>query len=132
MLALSIRQPWAALLVSGRKTIEIRKWQTAVRGRVLIHASSIADQRAEAWAWIEPDVAALSHQYGGIIGEATLTDVIKYSDPATFAADVTEHKNYADWYQPPAMFGFVFEQAKVLPFRRYKGDVKFFDVPDPK
>ena len=37
--ALSVRQPWAALLVAGRKTVEVRTWSTAVRGRVFIHAA---------------------------------------------------------------------------------------------
>lgn len=127
-LALSIRQPWAGLLVAGRKTIEVRKWWTAQRGRILIHASSYPDQRAESWAWVQPDVAPLTELYGGIIGEAELVDVRKYADPGAFAAEVPMHFNYADWFQPPALYGFVFALPKALPFRRYKGDVKFFEV----
>src|SRR5204863_2700985 len=37
--ALSLKQPWAALLVHGRKSVEVRSWPTARRGRVLIHAA---------------------------------------------------------------------------------------------
>ena len=36
MYALSIKQPWAALVVQGLKTIEIRRWPTARRGQILI------------------------------------------------------------------------------------------------
>ena len=39
MLALSIRQPWAWLILNGGKDIENRSWPTKVRGRVLVHAS---------------------------------------------------------------------------------------------
>ena len=39
MIALSIRQPWATLIVTGRKNIENRTWKTDVRGRIYIHAS---------------------------------------------------------------------------------------------
>ena len=39
MLALSIRQPWAWLIVHGWKDIENRTWRTRVRGRFLIHAA---------------------------------------------------------------------------------------------
>ena len=39
MLALSVRQPWAELIIAGRKTIEYRSQPTAIRGRVLIYAS---------------------------------------------------------------------------------------------
>ncbi|WP_229215634.1 ASCH domain-containing protein [Duganella sp. CY15W] len=39
MKALSIRQPWAWLIVNGYKDIENRSWSTNVRGKVLVHAS---------------------------------------------------------------------------------------------
>lgn len=39
MKALSIRQPWAWLIVNGFKDIENRSWDTKYRGLVLIHAS---------------------------------------------------------------------------------------------
>ncbi len=35
---LSIRQPWAWLIVNGYKDIENRTWSTRFRGKVLIHA----------------------------------------------------------------------------------------------
>jgi hypothetical protein len=37
--ALSIRQPWASLIVSGHKTIETRTWPTPYRGDLLICAA---------------------------------------------------------------------------------------------
>ena len=37
--ALSIRQPWAWLIVNGFKDVENRNWRTHWRGRLLIHAS---------------------------------------------------------------------------------------------
>jgi hypothetical protein len=41
--ALSIRQPWADLILLGRKDIENRTWRTNFRGTVLIHASQRID-----------------------------------------------------------------------------------------
>ena len=32
MKALSIRQPWAELIMQGRKTLELRTWRTNYRG----------------------------------------------------------------------------------------------------
>lgn len=43
MKAISVKQPWASLIVSGVKDIENRKWKTNFRGRVLIHASGKMD-----------------------------------------------------------------------------------------
>ena len=35
---LSVRQPWASLIASGRKTLELRSWETDYRGPLLIIA----------------------------------------------------------------------------------------------
>jgi hypothetical protein len=39
MKALSVRQPYAALICAGVKTVENRTWTTDYRGKLLIHAS---------------------------------------------------------------------------------------------
>lgn len=39
MKALSVRQPWAELIASGRKSIELRTWSTNYRGPLIIVAS---------------------------------------------------------------------------------------------
>ena len=39
MRALSIKQPWASLIVHHGKDIENRTWPTKIRGRIAIHAS---------------------------------------------------------------------------------------------
>lgn len=38
--ALTIRQPWASLVVSGTKDVENRTWKTSYRGTLLIHAGA--------------------------------------------------------------------------------------------
>jgi len=38
MKTLTVKQPWASLIVSGIKDIENRTWKTNFRGRILIHA----------------------------------------------------------------------------------------------
>lgn len=44
MKAITIKQPWASLIVVGIKDVENRTWKTNFRGRVLIHASAKADK----------------------------------------------------------------------------------------
>jgi len=39
MKALTIKQPWAQLIIEGLKDIENRTWQTKFRGRVYVHAA---------------------------------------------------------------------------------------------
>lgn len=38
--AITVQQPWASLIASGRKTIELRTWPTRHRGPLLIHSAS--------------------------------------------------------------------------------------------
>lgn len=40
MKALTVRQPWAELIMSGRKRFETRSWSTTHRGPLIIHAGA--------------------------------------------------------------------------------------------
>lgn len=39
MKAITVWQPWASLLATGKKHIETRSWRTNYRGEILIHAA---------------------------------------------------------------------------------------------
>ena len=128
--ALSVKQPWAALLVHGRKTIEVRSWPTARRGRILIHAARVPDERPEAWAHVPPQLREAAQLLGGIIGAGELTECRTYRTLEMFQADQAQHLNDPSWFQPPRLYGFVFTDLTLLPFRRYPGWMRFFPVED--
>ena len=44
---LSVRQPWAGMIVAGEKTIEVRSWSTAYRGPLLICASRYGEGKKD-------------------------------------------------------------------------------------
>jgi hypothetical protein len=67
--ALSVRQPWAELIVSGRKPIEVRTWERPYRGRIWIHAAKHVDESLDARFSIQQPYR------GGFIGSAELTSV---------------------------------------------------------
>ena len=129
--ALSLKQPWAALVVAGRKTVEVRKWATAVRGRVYIHAARVPDDRPEAWSHVPAELRPLAQLAGGLIGAADLAGCVLYRTPAGFAADGPKHLNAPDWFAGPRMYGFVFRGAEPVPFVPCKGNVRFFTVEVP-
>lgn len=55
MKALSVRQPWASLIASGQKTIEIRSWSTRHRGELAIVASKgLSREGVAQWNIREP------------------------------------------------------------------------------
>jgi hypothetical protein len=128
--ALSLKQPWATLLVHGRKSIEVRNWPTPRRGRIYIHAAAVPDSRPEAWAHVPPELLAAAKLGGGIIGEADLTGCVAYRSAEAFADDQSRHLNDPAWFQPPVLYGFTFANMEVLPFRRLPGWMRIFPVPE--
>lgn len=53
MMAITIYQPWASLIIAGAKTHEFRSWRAwphVIGRRVVIHASARAVNVAEVWA----------------------------------------------------------------------------------
>lgn len=127
--ALSIKQPWAALLVHGVKTIEVRSWSTMRRGRVLIHAGRVPDSREQGWKLVTSEIQETAKLRGGIIGAAELVRCKSYTSLEEFTADQQYHRNDSEWFQPPCLYGFHFIQMKRLSFRRLSGSVRFFSVP---
>ena len=129
--ALSLKQPWAALLAHGLKTVEIRKWPPTRRGLILIHAARVPDGRPEAWRLVPEAVLATARHNGGIIGAGDLVDYIVYRRPEEFAAHQSRHLNDPSWFEGRHLYGFVFMNLTVLPFRPYPGWMRFFPVePD--
>ncbi len=92
MKVLSLLQPWASLVVMGRKKIETRSWSTSYRGELLIHASmgkagQILSLDPPFTKYI-PDFNALP--FGYIIGKVTLDDVIPIEASFMSAAAMNE------------------------------------------
>jgi len=130
--ALSIKQPWATLLVHGLKTIEVRRWPTARLGRVLIHAARIPDDRPEGWNRVPEHLLETAKLQGGILGAAQLISCRAYKYLEAFSQDLDKHLNEPDWFELAGFYGFVFTNPEILPFRSYPGWMRFFPVkPGP-
>jgi hypothetical protein len=124
MPALSIRQPWAWLIVHGYKDVENRDWATNFRGRFLVHAGKVMTlpyYEDQIGAMAEhhllpagiPSYEEMCTQRGGIVGEARMTDCRDYSP--------------SRWYLPGG-FAWSLADAKPLPFWPMKGRLGFFNV----
>ena len=72
MKVLTIREPWASLIINGYKKYEFRSWKTNYRGKILIHTS----QKIEKEMLSRFKDYKLNCVSGSIIGEAELTDCI--------------------------------------------------------
>ena len=85
-----MKQPYAELIVSGKKTIELRTWNTKFRGEFLIQASKAVNKEACERNKIDPK----SLITGAIIGKAILYDVKSYESKNSFLRD--KNKHFAD------------------------------------
>jgi hypothetical protein len=102
---LSLKQPYAELLATGRKTIELRTWSTKFRGEFLVHASKKIDVKACERLKIDPH----SLVTGTIIGKATLYDVKAYANRESFIRDRKKH--LADVKHIDPRYGFMIKDA---------------------
>lgn len=103
---MSLKQPYAELLVSGRKTIEIRKWNTKFRGLFLVHASKNVNNEVCTRLNIDPKILTT----GAIIGQANFSAVKLYQNEGSFIKDKSKH--FAGSNYDGTKFGFLVNQAK--------------------
>jgi len=117
MKALSLKQPFAELILLGKKKIELRKWNTNFRGEFLIHASKVPDEKAmEEFGFKELPC-------GCIVGKAKLVDVKKYSNEKEHNKDKKLHLASGAWGD----YGFVIKNPKRLEKIRCNGSLGFWD-----
>ena len=137
MKALSIRQPWAHLILCGLKDVENRTWSTDYRGPLVIHAGVKVDPgwvdgakevtrrggtSAPWWVMLEAGAGVSSQvdvvtttKRGCILGIVDLVDVVTESD--------------SPWFFGP--YGWVLANPRVLPTPvPYRGRLRLFDVAD--
>ncbi len=126
MKCLSICQPFAELIIQNKKTIELRKWNTKIRGEFLVHAP--IKIRKEAYEKLKINEKLTT---GAIIGKVELVDVKKYESLKEIKIDKKKH--FGSTTSQKRIYGFILENAK--PFRipiPWKGQLGFFDVDLPK
>lgn len=123
---LSVRQPWATLIVHGIKTIESRSWRTSWRGTLLIHACAAlrpggAGALHELLARLDSDLTTqqwgralgggmVNHSAdrtldptqflenrGMVVGTVRLTDVLPVAEALCTTRDQTPLADAAGW-----------------------------------
>ena len=75
MKALSIRQPWAEMIIEKGKDVENRTWRTNYRGRMYVHASKTFDGDLEYYTGKKGSEVVL----GAIIGSVEVYDCVRNS-----------------------------------------------------
>ncbi len=126
MKCLSVSQPFADLIISGKKIIELRKWNTNFRGEFLIHAP--IKIRIEDCKRLKINKKLVT---GAIIGKAELYKVKKYNSVKEIKADQKFHLASKNFHGKT--FGFMLKNMKSfrIPIS-CKGKLGFFEIDFPK
>lgn len=123
--ALSFRQPWASLVLEGRKTLDLRTWKTKYRGPLAVYAS--LDVEKEACAAHGVNIATLTT--GALVGLVDLVDILPL-DESEYDARSAEHLNGRAWRE--GLFGWVLQNPRWLDVPQVvKGRLNLFEVEIP-
>lgn len=122
--ALSIRQPWASLIVHGYKDIESRDWSTSFRGQLLVYAGltmtrayyeKITEELSNASMQSAGRLPAYEElPRGGLVGWTRIVDCVEQSP--------------SQWRKEGSS-GSVLRESRPIPFAPWKGRLQFFNVP---
>ena len=122
MKALSIKQPYAELIVQGKKKIELRKWNTYFRGEFYIHASKNPDEDAmKKFGFVKNSLPC-----GAIVGSVELIDIKEYKNEEEHKKDAEKHLASSIW----GNYGFILEKAKRIKLIPAKGQLGFWEYDE--
>lgn len=135
---LSVRQPWAYLIVAGLKDVENRTWKTNYRGELYIHAGKAFDWDAlpfiqanhvDVWqtiaqqfhllGWVIPRreiTNSMRGQLGAIIGRVNLIDC---------------GRSKSIWAQPEVAYHWQVGNAQSIVPIPMRGQLGLFQIPHP-
>jgi hypothetical protein len=124
MKAISVRQPWADLIIQGKKTLDLRTRKINYRGPIAIHASQIIENEACERFELNPKLLTV----GAVIGVVQLVDIFEMEE-ARYIDNANHHLSHRSYRE--GLFGWQFEEPKELPKPiMFRGRQGVFNVPD--
>lgn len=135
MKALSLWQPWASLVMSGRKRYETRSWATAYRGPLLIHAAKSREGLEDCYGELAEALKSEGIQFndlpfGAILGAVELVGCVATEGPTTaqMLADRPEEEVVGNF--GPNRFAWELRVIqRFTPTIPYKGSQGLFFIP---
>jgi hypothetical protein len=119
--AITIRQPWAELILRGRKPFELRSWKTHYRGPLVIHAAARVDAEDARHFGLNPEKLIT----GAFVGVAILSDVRPYTRQD--ARLLKKRRAGHGWFA--GNFSWVLKKPQRIPPVKAKGQLGLFKVP---
>lgn len=112
MKVLSIKEPWASLIMNGTKKIETRSWKTKYRGEIYIHASSSKAKitKPEVYELIKD----MNFKCGYIICKCNLVDCIYMTDEYVNDMKINHYEEYICGHYEVGRYAWIVEDVKVI------------------
>lgn len=135
MKALSLCQPYAALVALGAKEIETRSWSTAYRGPLVIHAA-----KGEPWKLTPEQQRAMllvREQYpqadfnvrGCLIATCTLYGCVKIGEHGALESSLfIREMDWGDY--TPGRYAWLLKNVRAIAPIPCRGALGLFEVPD--
>ncbi len=120
MKAITILQPWAWLLASGKKHCETRPWKTDYRGEILIHAGKKDFTNALRQTILEERYMRKAGVFdtemitGAIIGKAKLVNCVFVDEAIQDLMRKQHMQEYVFGYFVKYQYAWVFEEAELF------------------
>ena len=130
MKALSLTQPWATLVASGRKKVETRSWNTRYRGPLYIHAAKGFPPVAREFASVEHTLGRLPGRIpgGALIAVVELVEILRTEEIAPSLSAL--ERLYGDY--SVGRYAWRLENVRELPEPiPYRGALGLFEVRLP-
>ena len=126
--ALSLKQPYAWLIANGYLLVDDRTWGTQYRGTILIHASKGLYEAYYDYLKQNTDIPLPPKEqleYGGVVGVASLVLCCR---PGALPQGISreQRSHFGGVHQD--YFGFLFTQARPLPFMPCAGKLGIFEL----
>ena len=118
--ALSIKPPWIELIISGKKWIETRTWQTNYRGKILLVSCKTADE------YVARHFRGLFEPMprGHALAIANLVDCVPMKKQ--HAGKGGSMCNYI-----PVLYSWIFKDVEAINPFPVRGQLKIYDVEVP-
>jgi len=124
MKAISVRQPWADLIIQGKKTLDLRTRKINYRGPLAIHASQTIEESACKRFELDPNILTV----GAVIGVVELVDIFDVNE-VLYNQKTEEHLGHRSYRE--GLFGWQLGEPTELPNPiMFKGQQGVFNIPD--
>ena len=112
MKVLSIKEPWASLIMNGTKKIETRSWKTKYRGEIYIHASLSKAKitKPEVYELIKD----MNFKCGYIICKCNLVDCIYMTDEYVNDMKTNHYEEYICGHYEVGRYAWIVKDVKVI------------------